>query len=194
LLLQRSKIQFIPLGVLLLGLAFFLTHRVAGARGLPVQDGIRNFGKISDAVFRGAQPDALGITNLARLGVKMIINLRMTNDIWNPEERLARAQGILYTNLPLRGMGRPTDQQVRGILEAIEAAPGPVFVHCQHGCDRTGAIVACYRIQHDKWTSDAALKEAVLYGMSKFERGLKRYVVDFGKALSSGRVASASSP
>jgi protein tyrosine/serine phosphatase len=171
-------------------LASFLAVKAEAQRGLPAQQGILNFGKISDVLYRGAQPDAVGLTNLAKLGVKLIINLRMTNDLWAPEETLARAQGLLYTNIPLRGLGRPTDDQIRSILALIQTAPGPVFVHCQHGCDRTGTVVACYRIQHDKWNGDAALNEAVLYGISRFERGMKHFIADFAKPPKIEKVAS----
>jgi protein tyrosine/serine phosphatase len=166
----------------------------AVGRGLPAQQGILNFGKVNDLLFRGAQPDALGLTNLAKLGVKTIINLRMANDVWKPEESLARAQGILYTNVPLRGAGRPTDEQIRTVLGLIETLPGPVFIHCQHGCDRTGTIIACYRIQHDSWSSNKALDEAVHYGISRFERGMRRFVADFGKSPKTERLASTAEP
>ena len=157
------------------------------ARGLPAQEGILNFGKVSDTVFRGAQPDAAGIASLKRLGVKTIVNLRMADDVWKGEETESRTHGIIYTNLPLRGVGRPTDEQVQAVLKVIETLPGPVFIHCQHGCDRTGTIVACYRIKHDQWQGEKALSEAVHYGMSWLERGMKRYVADF--ALASTQLA-----
>jgi protein tyrosine/serine phosphatase len=166
---------------LILGLLAFAGLCAYAERGLPAQEGIANFGKIDEGVYRGAQPGALGITNLARLGVKSIINLRMPGDVWKDEERLALAHGILYTNLPLAGTGRPSDNQVRMALEMIETLPGPVFVHCQHGCDRTGVIIACYRIRHDKWSNEAALQEADRYGMSKLEHGMRGFVLEFGK-------------
>jgi protein tyrosine/serine phosphatase len=67
----------------------------------------------------------------------------------------------------------------------IETLPGPVFIHCQHGCDRTGTVIACYRIKHDKWPTEKAFKEAMLHGFSWLERGMKRSVLAFGKALES---------
>jgi protein tyrosine/serine phosphatase len=170
---------------LLLSLALIflsLALPAAAERGLPAREGILNFGKVDEALYRGAQPDPAGMTNLARLGIRTIINLRMPGDVWTPEETTAKSVGILYTNIPLAGVGRPSDTQIRQALEAIRNAPGPVFVHCQHGCDRTGTVVACYRIEKAGWSSDAALTEAVRYGMSSLERGMKSFVIDFGKS------------
>ncbi len=154
----------------------------AGERGLPPKEGIRNFGKINDSLYRGAQPDAVGIRNLARLGIRSIINLRMTNDVWKAEAVEARASGITYTNVPLKGVGRPPHAQVATLLALIESLPAPVFVHCEHGCDRTGTIIACYRIRHGGWPSEAALEEARKYGLSKHEQGMIEYIRTFGKA------------
>jgi protein tyrosine phosphatase (PTP) superfamily phosphohydrolase (DUF442 family) len=133
-------------------------------------------------LFRGAQPYAAGITNLARLGVKSIINLRMANESWKAEAAEAQANGITYTNVPLKGLGRPTDVQVATLLELIEHLPAPVFVHCRYGCDRVGTIIACYRIRHDHWSNEAALEEARKYGLSILEQGMIQLVREFGKA------------
>jgi protein tyrosine/serine phosphatase len=152
------------------------------ARGLPAQEGILNFGKVSEHLYRGAQPDAAGIKNLKKLGVKLIVNLRMPGDGWKDEAGEAEGNGILYTNFPMRGTATPSDEQVRQILALFEKFSDPIFVHCQHGCDRTGTIVACYRIQHDHWTCELALREAKHYGISRLEFLMKRYVTSFARA------------
>jgi tyrosine-protein phosphatase SIW14 len=168
-----------------LSLCFLLTLALPAVayRGLPPQESIGNFGKIDERLYRGAQPDASGLKSLKRLGVKTIINLRMANDVWQAEETEAQANGITYINLPMRGLGRPTDEQVRQALSMIDTLPAPIFIHCKHGCDRTGTVVACYRIAHDKWSGESALREAVQYGMSKLERGMKQLITEFAKAL-----------
>jgi uncharacterized protein (TIGR01244 family) len=165
----------------LLALLLIVTLCAARDRGLPPREGIGNFGNINDNLYRGAQPDAAGIRNLARLGIKSIINLRMTNDVWKAEAAEALASGITYTNVPLKGVGRPTHSQVASLLALIESLPAPVFVHCEHGCDRTGTIIACYRIRRDRWSNEAALDEARKHGLSKLERGMIDYIRDFGR-------------
>ena len=165
----------------LLCLLLVVALPAAGERGLPPSEGIRNLGKVTDNLYRGAQPDAAAIRNLARLGIKSIINLRMTNDVWKPEEAEAHANGITYTNVPLKGGSQPTHAQVATLLALIETLPAPVFVHCQHGCDRTGTIIACYRIRQGGWPNQAALEEARKYGLSKLEHGMIKYIRDFGK-------------
>jgi tyrosine-protein phosphatase SIW14 len=157
---------------------------LAGAwqRGLSPSEGIVNFGKVNDSLYRGAQPDAVGISNLKKLGIKTILNLRMTNEVWKSEEANAHANGLIYTNVPMNGVGRPTPEQVAKALALIETLPSPVFVHCKYGCDRAGTIIACYRIQHYHWSSEAALQEARHYGISMFAWGMKKYIVEFGKA------------
>jgi protein tyrosine/serine phosphatase len=76
---------------------------------------------------------------------------------------------------------------VAQVLALLEKLPGPVFIHCKHGCDRTGTMVACYRIQHDGWSAKTALQEAVTYGLSKWERGMKRFIREFQATEAKGK-------
>ena len=163
-------------------LSLLVALSAAAERGVPPTEGIHNFGKINDSLYRGAQPDAAAIQSLARLGIKSIINLRLANDVWTPEAAAASASGITYTNVPLNGTGRPSDAQVAALLALIESLPAPVFIHCKHGCDRTGTIVACYRISRHGWSNNAALQEAWKYGLSIWERGMIRFIREFGRA------------
>ena len=182
--LLRWILVLVLLGVV--GRAVFL--HLANDRGLPATDGILNFGRIDDHLFRGAQPDAAGVARLKQLGVTTIINLREAKELWSAEAAAALSNSILYTNIPLEGMGRPTQDDMARIMSVINGAPGPVFVHCEHGCDRTGTVIACYRIQHDGWDTAAALQEVNRYGMSILERGMRAYVSDF--ALGSSKTNS----
>ena len=66
----------------------------------------------------------------------------------------------------------------------------PTFVHCKEGKDRTGTVIACYRMLHDRWQNKTALKEAESYGMHWFEFGMKRYIQNY---QTSGERAAAES-
>jgi len=176
------------LGVLI-SLVFFGVK--AADRGVPASHGIGNFGQVDAHLCRGAQPDAAGIASLKELGVKTIICLRMTNDLWGPERASAVSNGMTFVNLPLAGLGAPSLPAMEKILAAIENSPGPVFVHCEHGCDRTGTVIACYRIRHDHWSAAEAQKEADHYGMSELERGMRKFVVNFAATENTKREGAA---
>ena len=162
---------------LLLGL---LTNGcVSGPRGFPAREGINNLDRVHDNLYRGAQPNNLGLQALARLGIKTIINLRQPNDVWPAEAFEAHALGLTYTNVPMAGCAQPEMPQIETVLALLDSLPQPVFVHCKYGCDRTGAIVACYRIRHDHWPWRDALREAMQYGMAKGCDGMRQAIEIF---------------
>lgn len=134
------------------------------------------FCQVDEKLARGEQPllpDT--IKELQRRGIKTIINLRGRDQRTLEEERLAQAAGITYYSLPLAGLRAPSDEQVHEILDVIQRAEGPVFVHCRHGQDRTGVIVACYRIEHG-WTNKAAYKEVKRRHLSRLQFGMRHYI------------------
>jgi len=153
-------------------------------RGLPASAGVPNFGRVNATLFRGAQPDAAGLAHLRDLGVRTIINFRQPSDTWPDEASSAHALALGYVSMPLPALRAPTDAQVARILALIAASPPPVFIHCEHGADRTGTLVACYRMQHDGWTFDRAFAEAKLYGFSPFQIGMRHYLRSFQPAAS----------
>lgn len=73
-----------------------------------------------------------------------------------------------YVSVGLSGIFLPTKKQMSDILALLEdASRGPVFVHCRRGADRTGVVIACYRIAHDHWTTEQAIREAHEQGFSR---------------------------
>jgi protein tyrosine phosphatase (PTP) superfamily phosphohydrolase (DUF442 family) len=153
----------------------------AGYKGLP------KFHKVNAGLYRGAQPKSEGLRRLAELGIKTVVDLRRAGDRARAKEREAHALGLRYYNVPLKWYGRPKDEQVKRVLEIINAPENqPVFVHCAHGVDRTGLIVAVYRIAQDGWTSAQAKREAKRFGMHWWKFGLKNYIRDYYKRLSRG--------
>lgn len=132
--------------------------------------GIDNFHQVDSHVYRGGQPTSEGFRYLASLGVKTIIDLREADGRAAAEERAVSAAGMKYVNVPMTGLTPPTDAETAKILAIlVDTSAGPVFVHCKRGADRTGAVIASYRISHDGWDNSRALKEAMSHHMSFFQ-------------------------
>ena len=145
--------------------------------------GVLNFHQVDPNIYRGAQPTAEGLKSLADMGVKTIIDLRHGVDHADSEQQAAERLGLQYINVPMEGLTAPTDEQISRLLAVLGAADrGGVFVHCREGKDRTGAVVACYRIAHDHWSNDQALEEAKAYGMSPMQHPRENYILNFEKA------------
>src|SRR4030095_7367845 len=141
-----------------------------------------NFHKVSDQLYRGAQPLSGATKKLAELGVKTIINLRGEEDLSRVEQKEAEAAGLRYFNVGMPGLSAPSDEQVTRVM-AIIANPEnqPVFIHCKRGADRTGTIAAIYRISNEGWTAESAITEARLHGMSWAEFGMRSYISNYYK-------------
>lgn len=141
-----------------------------------------NFHRVNENLYRGAQPQRGGLKKLSEIGIKTIINLRGASDDTRGEQAEAEALGMRYFNIPMSGLGRPTDEQVERALAVIDARENwPVFVHCQRGADRTGVIIAVYRILREQWTAEQAIAEAKRFGMSSFQFRKKGYISDYYK-------------
>jgi uncharacterized protein (TIGR01244 family) len=174
--------------------AFFLTIGLTLAPALFAAEPqfLPNFQKINEHVYRGGQPASEGFKELARLGVRTVIDLRTSGEHSQAEEeQLVKASGMRYVNVPFRGMSAPTNEQISKVLAFLDdSSAWPVFVHCRRGADRTGTVVACYRIVHDHWQNQKALNEAKKYGMSWLERGMQHYVLRYQPDVSNASLPS----
>jgi len=152
----------------------------AAFAGSPAMQGIGNFHKVDDHVYRGAQPSSEGFHALAKLGIKIVVDLREPGERSQSEEKLVTGEGMQYVPVPMQGMHAPPDESVIRVLNLLEdTTTGPVFVHCMRGADRTGNVIACYRIEHDHWQNERALAEARSLGMSRFEKAIQHYVLKY---------------
>src|SRR5262245_28081496 len=141
-----------------------------------------NFHQVNENLYRGAQPQRGGLKKLSELGIKTIVNLRGASEDTRKEQGEAEASGMRYFNIPMPSLGRPTDGQVERALAIIDSQENwPVFVHCQRGADRTGVIIAAYRISHEQWTDEQAVAEAKRFGLAGIQFRKKGYISDYYK-------------
>ena len=164
------------LAVLLVATGLASAGLAASTASANVQ-GVGNFQKVDDHVYRGAQPTREGFGNLSKLGIQTVIDLREPGDRSSTERKWVTDAGMHYVSVPMYGMATPSNESVLKVLGLLEdRGTGPVFVHCKRGADRTGGVIACYRVEHDHWKNDRALAEARSMGMSWFQTAIQSYV------------------
>ena len=150
--------------------------------------GVHNAGKITDSLYRGAQPKETGLSELKLLGVTTIVDLRGEDQekvTW--ERNRAESLGMRFVHIPVSGWSPPTDEQVVQFLSLFRGEPGQkVFVHCRFGDDRTGVFVATYRMTLEKWSAEQAMKEMYFFGFNGFwHPAMKSFIRDFPARLNS---------
>jgi len=160
---------------------------LGGLASAPVAPGVSNFHQVDDHVYRGAQPPAAGFAHLARIGIKTVVDLRDEPAQIRAEQHAVEAAGMRFVSIPMHGLTAPMDQVIAQALAILnDPAAAPVFVHCRRGADRTGTVIACYRISFQHWRNDKALAEARSLGMSWMERAMQHYVLAYhDRSLSS---------
>ena len=147
--------------------------------------GVENFGTVSPNLFRGAQPTSEGFETLSKMGVTMVVDLRADGA---RERAQVTKLGMQYVSIPWRCYD-PHDDSVAEFLTLLRAnADKKIFVHCRQGTDRTGMMIAAYRMTQQGWTAGEARKEMEAFGFS-FEHqmicpGLADYEKDFPRDFS----------
>ena len=133
-------------------------------------NGIHDAGKVSDQLFRGAQPTLSSLPQLKTLGITTIVDLRLESPHTRENERLrAESLGLRFVHIPVGGFSNPTSAQLARFFSLFrETPPQKIFVHCEFGEDRTGVFIASYRIAFQHWSAEQALAEMYAFGFRGF--------------------------
>ena len=138
-----------------------------------ITNGISNFFKVEDGLWRGGQPNAEGWAYLHSIGVKQAIKL---NPVSEGTDDLAISNGIKVVYLPIsleqQIIGKPSREQIISTVAAINT--NGTYVHCLHGQDRTGLIIGAYRVEVNGWRKSFAYEEMKYYGFHPELLGLFR--------------------
>jgi protein tyrosine/serine phosphatase len=143
-------------------------------------DGVANLGEVSPMLFRGGQPTSQGFRALAKLGINIVVDLRRKNSIAEQREKQeVTSDGMRFVSLPW-DCHHPSDEMAARFLEILRDNPGKkLFVHCHYGVDRTGALIAVYRMADDGWTPAEAMNEMKLFGYNILHRAWCHALVGF---------------
>lgn len=136
--------------------------------------GLPNLHKVSDELYRGAQPTAEGMKQLEKLGVKTVVNLRFLHS----DRDEIKDAGLTYEHIYMTPSNIEDKDVVRFLRIVTDGSRTPVFVHCQHGADRTGTMCAIYRIAVQGWSKESAIEEMTKggFGFHSIWQNLPDYI------------------
>jgi len=152
-------------------------RRLIGLPGLP------NVGEVAPGIFRGGQPGREGYATLRRMGIRTVLSLRSRHD----ERAAVESEGIRYRSIPFPIPGPVDDRTVRKAV-AVLRDPGnrPVYVHCAEGKDRTGVVIAAYRMEVEGWSREEAVAEMQAFGFHDLWVNLMEYVLRYPRESGKG--------
>jgi len=116
--------------------------------------GFKNLYKIDDSLYRSEQPSKKGMMQLQKLGIKTVLNFRNHH---NDKNEVIRAQ-LLIERLALN-TNKITYADIVKTLKVMKKAKKPILIHCLHGSDRTGCMIAAYRLVYNNYTKEQAIAE-----------------------------------
>lgn len=151
--------------------------------------GVPNLVMVETGLWRSGQPTAEGWAYLQSLGIRTVVKLNFDSE---GSDDGARALGMTVHELSIQPEGDKDvfDNLVNTFVapdasriasaEAVIAAGGAVLVHCSHGQDRTGIVIGIHRLEHERWSKQAAYGEMIahhfhpeLNGLHEFWEGVK---------------------
>jgi protein tyrosine phosphatase (PTP) superfamily phosphohydrolase (DUF442 family) len=127
--------------------------------------GVSNFGEVTPKLYRGGQPKGTGYEHLKKIGVDIVVDLRLSGR--DAEKRNVTKAGMRFVAIPWHCYF-PKDRVFAEFLKLLQENPDKkVFVHCRYGDDRTGMMIAAYRMAVQGWTPDEARREMQKFGFHR---------------------------
>jgi tyrosine-protein phosphatase SIW14 len=147
--------------------------------------GVSNFGEVNQKLYRGALPSNDGLANLMKMGIELVVDMR--DGVHADERDTVSKLGMQYVAIPWH-CAHPDNETTSRFLTVLRENPDKrIFVHCYYGTDRTGMMIAAFRMTEQNWSAAEARKEMQAYGFSLTHRvmcpGLAAYEQDFPSAF-----------
>jgi len=143
-----------------------------------------NFRQVTPDIYRCGLVSKEAAPLLKKLGIKTVLSFDNNLKRVKAEEEFLTPQGIKMVSIPWSGWDQPDEATIEKALALIESPEArPILVHCKHGQERTGVVIACWRIAHEGWTAEKAYQEMKACGFRPFRYGhLKEFVYRFAAA------------
>ncbi|HPW77512.1 MAG: Tyrosine phosphatase family protein [Candidatus Omnitrophica bacterium ADurb.Bin292] len=184
---RALKIPVILGIVLLVTAGWFVVHQLAGknvfcsfSHKMRPTDGVllyvapphsvsakqHNFHVVSPGVWRSAQPSKESLLRMKAHGLKTVVNLRSGRAIERWERDTTESLGIQHYHFPMSAREEVPIKTIDAVLSVIsDTAKQPALVHCRAGKDRTGLMIAAYKISQNPQASFRDIyQEMLMYG------------------------------
>lgn len=121
------------------------------------------FAKVTKGLYRGGCPSVQDLVVFKDSGITKIVSL--DEECGNNINDACQELGLEHV---IWGLGDGNDPKVSALKKIVPTLThgGPTYIHCFHGKDRTGMVVAMYRI-YSGWPVESALEEAAIFGMGQ---------------------------
>jgi protein tyrosine phosphatase (PTP) superfamily phosphohydrolase (DUF442 family) len=145
--------------------------------------GVPNLYRVNDSLYRSAQPTREGIADIEQgirlvpgdAPVRTIVSLRTLRSDASPG---VSPSSVRLEHISVQSWHPEDEDVVRFLRIATDPALQPVLVHCRRGADRTGTMVAIYRVVVEGWTKSDAIDEMTRggYRFRPVWQNLVRYI------------------
>jgi protein tyrosine phosphatase (PTP) superfamily phosphohydrolase (DUF442 family) len=153
---------------------------------------IQNFCVVTpNVLWRGAKPDRDGAVWLLQHGVRTIVNLELILDdrpafdhaVVAETEKIEVGYFRIHGWEPLPALAPSVeDDHVARFFAIVSRQPKPVYVHCRYGVNRTGVMIAAYRVLVEGVPVEVAIEE-----MGRYQGVWFKADVEYIQGLSPGR-------
>jgi len=115
---------------------------------------LANFHKVDDGVYRSDQPSGKDFKALEKYGIREILNMRR----FHSDTKKAEGTSLFLHHIRTHAHSISKDELIEA-MRIIKNRKGPILIHCYHGSDRTGAVVALYRMVFQNIPVEKAIEE-----------------------------------
>jgi len=177
-MIRRMKIAILIVGV------FMVTAVSAQQVTKKEIPGISTFAQVETTIACGGATKPEAIREIAKMGFKSVINLRLASEQGAQVEEegdAVKAAGMKYVHLPF-DVQNPDAHLIDNFIAAVTApANQPAYVHCAAG-GRAASLWMVKRVLADGWDEQRALTEANALGLNdRFRPFALNYIHSHGK-------------